>query len=158
MEYVVGMKPVDEYPLMVQFKTTLDRLTLASVLKQINHYEAQNVLTNNIMSGGVSGGKLGYAAVKARALLPNPDRSPATKIFQGASLGVSQYELRVTVANFGRYLTLAEEPSFHMEPIYVQYVRATYENPQTAGLEAGSSLRLKLESSDVPRATLPGMP
>ena len=37
MEHVVGMKPVDNYRLMVQFKTTLDRLTLACVLKQINH-------------------------------------------------------------------------------------------------------------------------
>ena len=143
MEHVVGMKPVDNYRLMVQFKTTLDRLTLASVLKQINHYEAQNVLTNDMMSGGVSRSKWGYAAVKARALLPNPDRSHATEIFWGASLGVSEYELRVTVASFGRYLTLAEEPSFYMEPTYVHYVRATYENPQSAGLAAGQFLKVK---------------
>ena len=102
MEHVVGMKPADNHRLMVQFKTTLDRLTLAFVLKQINHYEAQNVLTNDMMSGGVSGGKWGYTAVKARALLPNPDRSQATEIFWGASLGVSKYEFRVTVASFGR--------------------------------------------------------
>ena len=98
MEHVVGMKPVDNYRLMVQFKTTLDRLTLASVLKQINHYEAQNVLTNDMMLGGVSWSKWGYAAVKARALLPNPDRSHATEIFWGASLGLSEYELRVVGA------------------------------------------------------------
>ena len=36
MEHVVGMKPVDNYWLMVQFKMTLDHLTLASVWKQIN--------------------------------------------------------------------------------------------------------------------------
>ena len=143
MEHVVGMKPVDNYRLMVQFKTTLDRLTLASVSKQINHYEAQNVLTNDMMSGGVSRSKWGYAAVKARALLPNPDRSHATEIFWGASLGVSEYELRVTIASFGRYLTLAEEPSFYMEPTYVHYVRATYENPQSAGLAAGQFLKVK---------------
>ena len=143
MEHVVGMKPVDDYRLMVQVKTTLDRLALASVLKQINHYEAQNVLTNDMMSGGVSRSKWGYAAVKARAVLPNPDRSHATEIFWGASLGVSEYELRVTVASFGRYLTLAEERSFYMEPTYVHYVRATYENPQSAGLAAGQFLKVK---------------
>ena len=96
-----------------------------------------------MMSGGVSRSKWGYAAVKARALLPNPDRSHATEIFWGASLGVSEYELRVTVASFGRYLTLAEEPSFYMEPTYVHYVRATYENPQSAGLAAGRFLKVK---------------
>ena len=116
MEHLAEMKPVDNYQFMVQFKTTLDRLTLASVLKQINHYEAQNVLTNGMMLGGVSRSKWGYAAVKARALLPNPDRSHATEIFWGASLGVSEFELRVTVASFARYLTLAEEPSFYMVP------------------------------------------
>ena len=143
MEHVVGMKPVDNYPLMVQFKTTLDHLTLASVLKQINHYKAQNVLTHDMMSEGVSRSKWGYAAVKARALLPNPDRWHATGIFWGASLGVSEYELRPTVAIFGRYLTLAEEPSFCMEFTYVHYVRATYENPQSAGLVAGQLLKVK---------------
>ena len=143
MEHVVGMKRVANNRVMLQFKTTLDRLTLASVLKQINHYEAQNVLTNDMMSGGVSRSKWGYAAVKALALLPNPDRSHATEIFWGASLGVSEYELRVTVAGFGRYLTLAEEPSFYMEPTYVHYVRATYENPQSAGLAAGQFLKVK---------------
>ena len=143
MEHVVGMKAVDNYRLMVQFKTTLDRLALASVLKRINHYEAQNVLTNDMMSGGVSRRKWGYAAVKARALLPNPDRSHATEIFWGSSLGVSECELRVTVASFGRYLTFAEEPSFYMEPTYVHYVRATYEYSQSAGLAAGHFLKVE---------------
>ena len=143
MEHVAGMKPVDNYRLMVQFKTTLDRLTLASVLKQINHYEAQNVLTNDMMSGGVSRGKWGYAAVKARTLLPNPHRSHATEIFRGPSLGVSRYELRVTAASFSRWLTLAEEPSFYMVHTYVHYVRATCENPQSAGLAAGRFLKVK---------------
>jgi hypothetical protein len=38
---------------------------------------------------------------------------------------------------------LAEEPSFYMEPTYVHYVRATYENPQSAGLAAGQFLKVK---------------
>ena len=33
MEHVMGMKPVGNCRLMVQFKATLDRLTVASVLK-----------------------------------------------------------------------------------------------------------------------------
>ena len=44
-----------------------------------------------------------------------------------------------------------------MEPTYVHYVRATHENPQSAGLAAGQFLKVKLESSNVPRATLPRM-
>ena len=39
------------------------------------------MLTNDMMSGGVSRGKWGYTAVKARAVLPTPDRSQATEIF-----------------------------------------------------------------------------
>ena len=136
MEHAVGMKAVDNYRLTVQFKMTLDGLTLAPVSKHINHYKAQNVLTNDMMSGGMSGGKSGYVAVKARALLPNPHCSRATEIFWGPSLGVSEHKLRVTVASFGWYLTLANEPSFYMEPTYVHYVRATYEKPQSAGLAA----------------------
>ena len=71
---------------MVQFKTTLDRLTL----KQINHYEVPNLLTNDMMLGGVSRGKWGSAGVKECAMLPRSDRSQATEIFWGASLGVSK--------------------------------------------------------------------
>ena len=37
MLHVVGMKPVNNYRLMVRFKTTFDRFTLASILKQIGH-------------------------------------------------------------------------------------------------------------------------
>ena len=88
MEHVVGMKPVDNFRLMVQFKTTLGRLTSASVSKQINQSESQTVLTNDIMWGGILRDKWGYAAFKARASLPNPNRSQAAEIFWGASQGV----------------------------------------------------------------------
>ena len=57
MEHVVGTKPIDNYRLMVQLQTTLDRLTIARALKQINHYEARNVPTNDMMLGGVSWSK-----------------------------------------------------------------------------------------------------
>ena len=43
----------------------------------------------------------------------------------------------MTLASFGWYLALAEEPSFYMEPTYVHYVTATHENPQSTGLAAG---------------------
>ena len=49
----------------------------------------------------------------------------------------------MTVAIFGRYWTLAEEASFGMEPTYVHYVRATYENRQSAGLVAGQFLNVQ---------------
>ena len=57
MELVVSMKTIDNCWLMVQLKTTLDSLKLASVLKEINHYEAQNVLTSDNMLGQMSWAK-----------------------------------------------------------------------------------------------------
>ena len=57
---------------------------------------------------------LGYAAVKARAraLLPNSNHPQAAIIFRGASLGVSEYEMRVTIASFGRYSAWWKSPAF----------------------------------------------
>ena len=80
-EDVVGMKLVTNFRLEMQFKTTVDALTLASVLKQIKYYEAQNMLTSSMMAGGKLVGKCGYAAVKAHGLLLIPDHSEATELF-----------------------------------------------------------------------------
>ena len=56
IEHVMGMKPVDNYRLMVQFKTTLNRLTLASVLKEINVSRVmQHPFLRNIHKLGVVG-------------------------------------------------------------------------------------------------------
>ena len=144
MEHVFGLKPVDNYRLLVQFKTTLHRQTLASVLKQINRYEARHVLTNDMMSGGMARGRYGYGADKAKALLPNLVRMHAAEVFLGACIGVSKDELSVTVASFRKYTTLVEEPNFFSETTYVLFVRVTYENAQSAGLAAGQCLKVKM--------------
>ena len=87
------------------------------VLKQINHYEAQHILTNDKMFGGMARGRYGCDAVRAKALLPNPLRTHSIEVFWGASIGVSKYELSVSsVASFEKYTTLVEEPNFFTEP------------------------------------------
>ena len=67
----------------------------------------------------------------------------AAEVFRGASMGVSKYELSVTVASFGKYTTLVEEPNFFTEPTYVLFVQVTYENTQSAGLSVGRYLKVK---------------
>ena len=61
-------------------------------------------------------------------------RTNAAEVFWGASIGVSKYELSVTMASFGTFTTLVEEPNFFTEPTYVLFVRVTNEKAQSAGL------------------------
>ena len=88
MGHVIGLKLVDNYRRLVQLKTTVHRQTLASVLKQINQYDAQHIVANDLISGGMARGRYGYDVGNAKALIRNPVRRHGTRLSSRASIGV----------------------------------------------------------------------